>query len=73
MLNNYKTIKVVPMTGVGVMRDPEWPAQMVTFLTDTEQSLLNEALADGWEIIQFVTHCSPEHNITGITAILGKP
>ena len=69
----YKTIKTVPMTTIGVMNDPEWPIQMVSTVSIVDEELLNKHLGDGWEIIQFTTHHSQEHDVTGIVAIIGKP
>jgi DNA-directed RNA polymerase alpha subunit len=77
----YKEIKLVPMSAVRAMFNPSLgeaaPVRVDGATTlicqgDSEETV-NEYLANGWELIQFVTHHSTEKDATAVVAVLGKP
>lgn len=73
-IKKYMRIKIVPLTPFGVCKHPGLPQfdSLVTYLhRSNEDEVLNKELSEGWEVIQFETHHSTEHNVTGIVAILG--
>ena len=77
----YSKIKFVPTTSVGVMSNPihgetasARPDGAITLINPCDgERLVNELLAEGWEIVEFITHHSTQRDITTVAAIMGKP
>ncbi len=76
----YTQIKFVAATAIRAMFNPTVPGSehradgATTLLCQGEsQENVNEYLADGWELIQFITHHSAEKDATAVVAVLGKP
>lgn len=74
----YSEIKFVPMAPIKVLLNPGMEAPGMHDLASlicqskTERAV-NEMLADGWEVIQFITHHSVVKDATAVIAVLGKP
>lgn len=77
----YTQVKFIPMSAITTMLKPGL-GETAAVRADGTVSLIcsgesekdaNEYLANGWELVQLITHHSEKKDATAVVAVLGKP